>query len=83
MGTESEDDFENLFEDLDLTSSKLGKTEDDKNALVVKIMAHLNEIDFELDNPDNDVLGDAYEYLMVSSLVGLVRRLESSIPHNR
>ncbi|MDC3137349.1 type I restriction-modification system subunit M [Bacteroidota bacterium] len=64
MGTESEDDFENLFEDLDLTSSKLGKTEDDKNALVVKIMAHLNEIDFELDNPDNDVLGDAYEYLI-------------------
>ena len=64
MGTESEDDFENLFEDLDLTSSKLGKTEDDKNALVVKIIAHLNEIDFELDNPDHDVLGDAYEYLI-------------------
>ena len=64
MGTESEDDFENLFEDLDLTSSKLGKTEDDKNALVVKIIAHLNEIDFELDNLDHDVLGDAYEYLI-------------------
>lgn len=27
MGTDSEEDFENLFEDLDLTSSKLGKKE--------------------------------------------------------
>jgi type I restriction enzyme M protein len=34
MGTESEDDFDNLFEDLDLTSSKLGRTEDAKNALI-------------------------------------------------
>jgi type I restriction enzyme M protein len=33
MGTESEDDFGNLFEDLDLTSSKLGKSENDKNEL--------------------------------------------------
>lgn len=64
MGTESEDDFENLFEDLDLTSSKLGKTEEDKNALIVKVMSHLDSIDFELDNPENDVLGDAYEYLI-------------------
>lgn len=64
LGTASEDDFSNLFEDLDLTSSKLGKTENDKNALVVKIMAHLDTIDFELDNPKFDVLGDAYEYLI-------------------
>lgn len=64
MGTESEEDFENLFEDLDLTSSKLGKTEEDKNALIVKVMSHLDAIDFELDNPENDVLGDAYEYLI-------------------
>ena len=30
LGTDSEDDFYNLFEDLDLTSSKLGKTEVEK-----------------------------------------------------
>src|SRR5574344_1035647 len=30
MGTESEDDFEHLFEDLDLTSTKLGRTEEAK-----------------------------------------------------
>ena len=30
MGNESEDDFGNLFEDLDLNSTKLGKTVDAK-----------------------------------------------------
>ncbi|MCF8369264.1 MAG: type I restriction-modification system subunit M [Bacteroidales bacterium] len=64
MGTDSEEDFENLFEDLDLTSSKLGKTETDKNELISRVMAHLDQIDFELDNPNSDVLGDAYEYLI-------------------
>ena len=64
MGTESEDDFGNLFEDLDLTSSKLGKSENDKNALVVKVMAHLEQIDFRLQDADSDLLGDAYEYLI-------------------
>jgi type I restriction enzyme M protein len=64
MGSESEDDFGNLFEDLDLTSSKLGKTEDAKNELIVKVLTHLDGIDFELENSDSDVLGDAYEYLI-------------------
>jgi len=64
MGHESEDDFEHLFEDLDLTSTKLGKTEEAKNSLVSKILFHLDSIDFELKNHDRDVLGDAYEYLI-------------------
>lgn len=64
MGAESEEDFGNLFEDLDLTSSKLGKTENDKNELVVKILSHLQNIDFDLKNTESDVLGDAYEYLI-------------------
>jgi len=64
MGTESEDDFGNLFEDLDLTSSKLGKSENDKNELIVKVLSHLQEIDFDLANTESDVLGDAYEYLI-------------------
>lgn len=64
MGSESEEDFGNLFEDLDLTSSKLGKTETDKNELIVKVLSHLNEIDFDLKNTESDVLGDAYEYLI-------------------
>ncbi|MEY3444371.1 MAG: hypothetical protein RLZZ519_2652, partial [Bacteroidota bacterium] len=64
MGSESEEDFGNLFEDLDLGSSKLGKTENDKNELIVKVLAHLQEIDFDLENTDSDILGDAYEYLI-------------------
>jgi len=47
-GTDSEDDFNKLFEDLDLTSSKLGRTEKDKNKLISKVLSHLNKIDFEL-----------------------------------
>ncbi len=64
MGTDSEEDFENLFEDLDLDSSKLGKTPEDRNELIVKVMEKLNEVDFKLDDSENDVLGDAYEYLI-------------------
>ena len=64
MGSESEEDFGNLFEDLDLTSSKLGKTEEAKNELIVKVLTHLDTIDFDLENKEADVLGDAYEYLI-------------------
>lgn len=64
LGTDSADDFSNLFEDLDLTSSKLGATEKAKNELVTKILVHLNKIDFRLDDTNADVLGDAYEYLI-------------------
>lgn len=64
MGTESEDDFDHLFEDLDLTSSKLGRSEQAKNDLIAKIMLHLDSIDFALSDSESDVLGDAYEYLI-------------------
>ena len=64
MGTESEDDFDKLFEDLDLTSTKLGRTEKDKNKLISDVLNHLNKIDFKLENTEIDVLGDAYEYLI-------------------
>lgn len=64
MGTESEDDFDDLFSDMDLTSNKLGRTEEAKNTLIARVLTHLDEIDFELDKSDSDVLGDAYEYLI-------------------
>jgi len=63
MGKESEEDFDNLFEDLDLTSSKLGRTAKDKNALIAKILVHLEGIDFRLEDSESDVLGDAYDSL--------------------
>lgn len=70
LGTNSEDDFEHLFEDLDLTSSKLGKTEEEKNTLISKVLYHLDDIDFNLSDTDADVLGDAYEYLIAQFASG-------------
>lgn len=64
MGTESEEDFDNLFADLDLTSNKLGRSEREKNGLIVKVLNHLNAIDFALSDSESDLLGDAYEYLI-------------------
>lgn len=64
MGTESEDDFDKLFEDLDLTSTKLGRTESAKNELIAKVLSHLDAIDFDMEEVESDVLGDAYEYLI-------------------
>ena len=64
MGTESEDDFNDLFSDMDLSSNKLGKTVDQRNKLIVQVLTHLDKINFELKNHDRDVLGDAYEYLI-------------------
>ncbi|MFK5950102.1 MAG: type I restriction-modification system subunit M [Methylococcales bacterium] len=64
MGSDSEDDFNGLFDDLDLSSNKLGKTEKAKNELISKVLSHLDAIDFQLENTEIDVLGDAYEYLI-------------------
>jgi type I restriction enzyme M protein len=64
QGHDSEDDFQALFEDLDLGSSKLGKSENQKNELIAKVLQHLDQIDFRLDDAEADVLGDAYEYLI-------------------
>ena len=64
MGYDSEDDFHDLFSDLDLTSAKLGKTEDAKNKLISKVLFHLDEINFNIESGKGDVLGDAYEYLI-------------------
>jgi type I restriction enzyme M protein len=64
MGTESEDDFDDLFYDIDLNSNKIGRTVADRNSVIVKIITALQAIDFDLDNIEGDVLGDAYEYLI-------------------
>lgn len=64
MGTESEEDFDNLFEDMDLNSTKLGKTPEARNEIIAKVLSHLDQIDFKLEQSEMDVLGDAYEYLI-------------------
>jgi type I restriction enzyme M protein len=64
MGNDSEEDFAALFEDLDLTSTKLGRTVNARNEVIVKIINELHKIDFKLEDLESDVLGDAYEYLI-------------------
>lgn len=64
MGTESEEDFNKLFEDLDLSSTKLGRSVEARNNLIAKVLGHLDEIDFNLEDADSDILGNAYEYLI-------------------
>ncbi len=62
--TDSEDDFKGLFDDVDLTSSKLGSSENKKNEVIVEVLSLLNGIDFKLEDAKSDLLGDAYEYLI-------------------
>ncbi len=64
MGHASEHEFENLFEDLQLHSTKLGKTPMARNQIICKVLRLLGKIDFCLEFDDQDVLGDAYEYLI-------------------
>ena len=70
MGTESEEDFNALFEDLDLNSTKIGRTVGARNEIIVKVLMYLDKIDFKLKDLDADVLGDAYEYLIAKFAAG-------------
>lgn len=64
LGTESQEDFENLFDDMDLKSSKLGRDVKSRGKLIAKVMSGVADIDFAHDDAEIDVLGDAYEYLI-------------------
>ncbi|NNU87310.1 type I restriction-modification system subunit M [Geobacillus sp. MR] len=64
LGAESQEDFDNLFDDMDLTSSKLGRDVKSRSKLIAKVMVSINEIPFLHDDVEIDVLGDAYEYLI-------------------
>ncbi len=64
IGNESQDDFEGLFSDMQLDSTKLGHTVKDRSAVMAKIIAALDEIKFDFEDTKIDVLGNAYEYLI-------------------
>ena len=64
-GTESEDDFKGLFDDLDVNSKKLGNTVAQRNERLVKLMNGVGEMklgDYQANTID--AFGDAYEFLM-------------------
>lgn len=64
-GTESEKDFVGLFDDIDVTSNKLGGTVIEKNKKLVDLLEKIGSLELG-DFKDNtiDAFGDAYEYLM-------------------
>lgn len=64
IGNESQDDFEGLFSDMALDSTKLGHSVKDRSVVMAKIIAALDEINFSMENTKIDVLGNAYEYLI-------------------
>ena len=64
VGEDSEEDFDHLFDDMDLKSTKLGKDVKSRSSLIAKVMGNISEIDFSHEDSEIDVLGDAYEYLI-------------------
>ena len=64
-GTESEDDFAGLFDDIDVNSNKLGATVPKRNAMLVKLLDGIGAMKLgEYKENTIDAFGDAYEYLM-------------------
>lgn len=64
IGNDSQDDFEGLFSDMTLDSTKLGHSVKDRSAVMAKIIVALDEINFSMEDTKIDVLGNAYEYLI-------------------
>ncbi|PST49203.1 type I restriction-modification system subunit M [Bifidobacterium callitrichos] len=65
IGTASEDDFKGLFDDVDVTSNKLGADLAERNARLAKIIEGIRDLDFgSVRGASIDLFGDAYEYLM-------------------
>ncbi len=65
QGTDSEEDFKGLFDDLDVNSNKLGSTVAKRNEKLVKLLNSIASMKLG-DYQDNtiDAFGDAYEFLM-------------------
>ncbi len=64
LGNESEEDFDHLFDDMDLKSTKLGKDVKSRSEIIGKVMGSIANIPFKFNDSEIDILGDAYEYLI-------------------
>lgn len=64
-GTSSEDDLRGLFEDFNVNSTQLGRTVEQRNKLLVKLLETIADLKLgDYHNNSIDLFGDAYEYLM-------------------
>src|SRR5699024_1537896 len=61
IGNDSQEDFDGLFSDMQLDSTKLGHTVKDRSSVMAKIISSLDEINFGVEDTKIDVLGNAYE----------------------
>ena len=64
IGQESEAAFDKLFDDMNLQDKDLGKEVSDRTDLISKVMQKVNEISFNVDSAEMDVLGTAYMILI-------------------
>ena len=64
LGTESQHDFEGLFDDMDLKSTKLGKEVKERSRVIGRVLSSIDSLELDFDDAQIDVLGDAYEYLI-------------------
>ncbi len=64
-GSESESDFQGLFDDFDVNSNKLGATVPRRNDKLCKLLNGVANMNLgDVKDHDIDAFGDAYEYLM-------------------
>ena len=64
-GSQSEADFDGLFDDFDVNSNKLGSTVAKRNERLTKLLDGVAEMNLgSVKDHDIDAFGDAYEYLM-------------------
>ena len=66
IGANSEEDIKGLFDDLDVNSSKLGPTVAKRNEKLVRLLDAIGDLPIggAFRENNNDLFGDAYEYLM-------------------
>lgn len=65
LGSESEDDFKGLFDDMDVNSNKLGGTVKERNERLVKLLNGVASMNLGAYQDNTiDAFGDAYEFLM-------------------
>lgn len=64
-GTDSEDNFSGLFDDIKINDNRLGRTVAQRNERIVKLLDGVASMEFgDYKGNSIDAFGDAYEYLM-------------------
>ena len=64
QGQPSEDAFVNLFEDMDLKSTKLGREIKQRTKLISTVLNTIDDIEINYDDTEIDILGTAYMTLI-------------------